>query len=257
VAVTVGAHVVDLLLGSNLIVRSLLGPNPLLGARFYGIGNELEATLAPLTMAGIGAGLTAFAPRLGSRAAALTFLGAGLFFTLVFAAGRFGADVGAAVVFPAGAAVAAAVLVGGRRPALLALAAPFVALALLALIDLISGGNSHFTRSVLDAGGLHDLGNVAERRLRLSADSFTRTGNLLLLCLVLALGLAAWLRRRDILSWLEGRPAVRAGFAGGLAATLVGTLVNDSGAIVLEVGAAFMLAFGAFAWSQAPRAPTG
>ena len=51
-AVTVGAHVGDLVLGSGLIVRSLLGPNPLLGARFYGIGNELEITLAVATLLG-------------------------------------------------------------------------------------------------------------------------------------------------------------------------------------------------------------
>ena len=54
-AVTVGAHLVDLAFGSDLIVRSLLGPNPLLGARFYGIGNELEAALAEIALLGVGA----------------------------------------------------------------------------------------------------------------------------------------------------------------------------------------------------------
>jgi len=59
-AVTVGAYAVDLVLGSPLTSLSLLGPNPGLGVRFYGIGNELEALLAVLVVAGSGAALAGF-----------------------------------------------------------------------------------------------------------------------------------------------------------------------------------------------------
>ena len=256
-AVTVLAHAADMVAGSPLTSLSLLGPNPGLGIRFYGIGNELEAALAPLALGGMGAALTAFAPRAGARSCAIVFLCAGLVLALVFAAGRLGADVGAAIVFPAGAAVAAAVIARRRRAVVLAIAAPLAVLGLLAVIDLVSGGNAHVTRSVLDAGGLHDLANVAERRLRLSADSFGRIGNVLLVGLVLALALLAWWQRQLLLSWFAGRPAMWAGVAGGVAATLVGTLVNDSGAIVLEVGCAFLLAFVVFAWSEGSRSGLG
>jgi hypothetical protein len=252
--VTVLAEALDVILGSPLTSLSLIGPNPGLGVRFYGIGNELEAVLAPLTIIGTGAAITAFAPRLGRRAGAIAFLASGLLFALVFAAGRFGADVGAAIVFPAGAAVAAAVFAGSRRTALLALAAPLLALAALALIDLLSGGNAHLTRSVLDAGGLHDLADVAERRLRLSAHSFARRGNLFFAAAVLVLAVLGWRDRERLLAWFDRRPAARAAFAGALAATVVGTLANDSGALLLEVGAAYLLAFLAFAWAQAPEA---
>ena len=51
---------------------------------------------------------------------------------------------------------------------------PFVALAALTLIDLVSGGNSHLTRSVLDAGGTSDLADVVQRRLELSANEFAQ-----------------------------------------------------------------------------------
>ena len=47
-AVGLAAYLVDLAFGSPLIIRSLLGPNPLFGSRFYGIGNELEAALSAL-----------------------------------------------------------------------------------------------------------------------------------------------------------------------------------------------------------------
>ncbi|MDX6588755.1 MAG: hypothetical protein QOI84_29, partial [Solirubrobacterales bacterium] len=51
-AVTVVAYAVDVIAGSGLTSLSLLGPNPGLGVRFYGIGNELEALLAVLVVAG-------------------------------------------------------------------------------------------------------------------------------------------------------------------------------------------------------------
>ena len=75
---TVPAYAVDVVAGSPLTSLSLLGPNPGLGVRFYGIGNELEALLAVLIVAGTGAGLAGFAPRLSPRGCATAFLGVGL-----------------------------------------------------------------------------------------------------------------------------------------------------------------------------------
>ena len=254
-AVTVLAYALDVVAGSPLTSLSLRGPNPGLGVRFYGIGNELEALLAVLVIGGIGAALAGFAPRAAARPAAATFLGVGLLATLVFAAGSFGADVGAAIVFPVGAAVAAVAVAGGRRRAiLLVIAIPFAMLALLALIDLLSGANAHLTRSVLDAGGLHSLAEVAQRRLQLSVRSFGRPVLLVFLPFVAILAaLAIW--RRDLLAaWLGGRPAMRAGLLGALVATAVGTLANDSGALLLVIGAAYLLVFALYAWAESGRA---
>jgi len=249
---TVLAYAIDVIAGSPLTSLSLLGPNPGLGVRFYGIGNELEALLAVLVVAGTGAVLAGFAPQLPRRSAAATFAATGLVAAFVFAAGRFGADVGAAIVFPVGAAVAAAVVAGrGRRTAGLAvIAAPFVVLALLALIDLVSGANAHLTRSVLDAGGLGDLADVAQRRLQLSAHSFARPVLLAFLPVVFAIAVFAYVRRESLRAWLEGVPAMRAGLLGALAATAIGTLANDSGALLLEIGTAYLLVFLSFAWSE-------
>jgi hypothetical protein len=251
-AATVLAYAVDVIAGSPLTSLSLLGPNPGLGVRFYGIGNELEALLAVLVVAGTGAGLAGFAPRAPVRASASVFVVIGLLAAFVFAAGRFGADVGAAIVFPVGAAGAAAVIAGrGRRPLALALVgAPLAVLALLALIDLLSGANAHLTRSVLDAGGFGDLADVAQRRLQLSARSFARPVLLVFLPIVVAAAALAYLRRERLRTWLEGVPAIRAGLLGALAATVVGTLANDSGALVLEIGTAYLLVFTGFAWAE-------
>jgi hypothetical protein len=251
-ALTVLAYAVDVIAGSPLTSLSLLGPNPGLGVRFYGIGNELEALLAVLVVAGTGAGLTAFARNASARTSAAVFVAVGLLAAFVFAVGRFGADVGAAIVFPVGAVVAAVLVAGrGRRLGLLAaVAVPVLVLALLALIDLASGANAHLTRSVLDAGGLGDLGDVAQRRLQLSAHSFGRPVLLAFLPLVLAIAVAAYLRRDNLRAWLEGNPAMRAGLLGAVAATAIGTLANDSGALLLEIGAAYLLVFTGFAWAE-------
>lgn len=251
-AVTVGAYAVDLVAGSPLTSLSLLGPNPGLGVRFYGIGNELEALLAVLVVAGTGAALAGFWPRLGGGRAAAVFVVVGLLAAFLFAAGRFGADVGAAIVFPVGAAVAAVKIGGGgHRWGLLAVvAAPFAVLALLALIDLVSGANAHLTRSVLDAGGLGDLSDVAQRRLQLSANSFGRPVLLVFLPVVAALAAVAVVKRDRLQAWVRDVPAVRAGLLGALAATVIGTLANDSGALLLEVGTAYLLVFTGYAWAE-------
>jgi hypothetical protein len=246
------AYALDAIAGSPLTSLSLLGPNPGLGVRFYGIGNELEALLAVLVLAGTGAALAGFWPALDNRRCAIAFLATGLLAALVFAAGSFGADVGAAIVMPIGAAAAVSKVANSPRHTapLLIITALFLFVGFIAVIDLLTGANAHLTRSVLDAGGLGEVADVAQRRLQLSAHSFTRPVVLAFLPLVLALAaLAAW-KRGVLRSWLRDAPALRAGLLGAFAATVAGTLANDSGALVLEVGSAYLLVFAGFAWAE-------
>jgi hypothetical protein len=134
--------------------------------------------------------------------------------------------------------------------ALLVFAVPVLAVALLALADLLSGANAHLTRSVLDAGGLHDLGQVAQRRLQLSAHSFSRPIVFVFMPLIVAVALLAFVHRDRLAAWLHGLPAMRAGLIGAVAATVAGTLANDSGALLLEIGTAYLLVFAGYAWAQ-------
>jgi hypothetical protein len=263
---TVLAHAIDLVAGSPLIQLSLAGPNPAAGHRYYGIGNELEAALVVLVLAGTGAALSSFAgppqgqgPKRGassggpaSRAAA-TFLAVGVVFSFVFAYGRYGADVGAAIVLPLGAAVAAALSLDRPRLARLALLVPLPALALLAAADLLTGSDAHLTRTVLQADSGGDVLAVIGRRLREAGESFGRLLLIAILPFVLAGALLAWLRRDLIAAWLRDVPTMRAGLAGALAATLVGTVANDSGALLLEIGAAYLAAFVGYAWAESER----
>jgi hypothetical protein len=254
--ITVGLYALDAILGSPLSALSLLGPNPGLGVRFYGIGNELESLLSVLVVGGIGAALAGFAPRLSPGRCAVAFLVGGLVCAGIFASGEFGADVGAAIDFPIGVAVAALVVTGGRRRwILLVILIPLVVLALLALADLLTGANSHFTRSVLDAGGLHSLGDTAQRRLEQTARSFVRPVLLVALPLVAIGVLVAVLRRATLAGWVRDAPAMRAALIGAVVATIVATLANDSGALLLEIGAAYLLVFLGWAWAEGGRSP--
>lgn len=223
----------DLAFGSPLVIRSLLGPNPLFGARFYGIGNELEATLTGLLLAGLGALL---AGRGRSRAAVAAFAGGGLALALVIGAGRLGADVGGVITVGAGAGVAAVLMLPGgltRRAAAAVVAAPLAGLALLALIDLATGGDSHFTRSVLRAEGSGDVWDIVARRYELAGRQAVR-GMMPAVTLIALLAIALGVRRRErLLAPVESDPAWRALLGGLIAAGVAGALFNDSGPVLL------------------------
>lgn len=253
-AITVSAHAVDVVAGSSLTALSVLGPNPAGGVRFYGIGNELEAAIAVMVPLGVGAWLGSARAR-SPRFAAGAFAVAALAATLVFAPGRFGADVGAAVVLPAGAVVAAALVLGlTLRRTLLLLATVCVGgVALLALVDLVGGGDAHLTRSVLAAEGSDELGEVLSRRLRLTARSFYDPTYPVLLGVTVVLLVAGILARRRILGWFGDHDAARAGFLAAFAATVVGTLANDSGALLLIIGTIILALTAGFFWARSSK----
>jgi hypothetical protein len=239
------AYVVDLVFGSPLIVTSLLGPNPLFGSRFYGVGNELESTLPVLLLCGLAAAACGLGRGRRSRGLALAFAAAGLVLGAVVGSGRFGADVGGVITIGAGTAVAVLLALPGgvtrRRLAVVAVV-PVAALVALAALDLVTGGDGHFTRTVLRADDGGALEDTVVRRYELAWNTFT--DGIMPLLTLLALGGIAWaMRHRDRL--LEGVPCPdcwRAALAGSAAAGLAGALSNDSGPLLL-VFATFVAAW--------------
>lgn len=236
-AVTVLAYTADLARGSDLIVRSLLGPNPRFGSRFYGLGNELEATLPILLFVAIAVALQG---RGRSRQGAMTFGVAGLMFGAVVGSGRLGADVGGVITVGAGTAVAVLCMLPGgitRRAIALAVVAPAAALVGLAALDLTTGGDSHFTRTVLQADDSGAIVDIVQRRYELAFNVLKRglmpfaTGIAVLACVY---GLRY---RRRIYVAIHDDPAWQAAMYGGLAAAVAGALFNDSGPLLLLLGA--------------------
>jgi hypothetical protein len=245
---TVIPYGIDMLAGSALTPRAVIGPNPGLGARFYGIGNELESTLMILTSVGTGAAL-AWAGVKGRRGA-VAFLAAGLLATVVFAAGRFGADVGAAIVFPVAAVVAAAFAVGRPKLAWAGLAAALLALLLVALADIVSGSETHFVRSIVGGSG-GSFFEVIGHRLDATLESFTRVSRIPVTVVALVVIAAGIWKRSVVLAWLAGLPMVRAAIAAAAAGSLVGALTNDSGALFIQVGTLYLALVLGFAWTTA------
>jgi hypothetical protein len=229
--VGVSAYCVDLIFNSHLIVRSLLGPNPRFGSRFFGIGNELEALLPPLLLIGLAAAFCQL-PR-GTRLAAA--LGAPMVVLAgIVGAGRYGADVGGVITIAA--AGAGAVLLAlpriSRRALALAAAAPVAALGALVAIDVVTGGDAHFSRTVLGADSFGDVVDTVQRRYQLAWNALWR--GFMPLATLAAIGLAVWgVVKRDQHAYI---PSYRAALGGGLAGGVAGALSNDSGPVLLVLG---------------------
>ncbi len=232
--VGLGAITVDLALGSHLITRSILGPNPGFGSRFYGVGNELKSGLMVLLLAGVAAALTN-QPK--SRRNALIVLACGLVLGAVLGSGRLGAGVGAAFIVAGASAVAAMMMLPGRmdakRIAILVLS-PAIGLALLAALDaLTAGGQGHLSNSVLSLDSASGFLETVERRSTLAWQQLWREAMPLitLLCLLAA---AFAIRNRRMFEPFAG-PIWPAALVGGLAGGLVGSFTEDSGPLLIVV----------------------
>jgi hypothetical protein len=270
---------VDALAGTQLLMRSLLGPNPAYGARFYGIGNELKPALAVLVFAAVAAAFyrdPTSSPRsrrrpIGDPAAcgdgraanwridrrsAAAMAGAGALLAAVEGSALIGAGVGGVILVCAGAAVASVLLLPGsinRRRALAALAAPLLGLALLAALDLATAhGAGHFTGSVLEARSPDDLKDLIARRYKAA---WQELGNgLMPMATALALLLAAIaVRRRErVLAPVGSDLGWQAALAGGIVAGAVGALVEDSGPVLLVVAVFALACVLAYLWGRPP-----
>ncbi len=254
--VAILALAIDALAGTQLLMRSLLGPNPILGARFYGIGNELKSGLAVLVFAAVAAALYPTADRrsAGGRRAALSMAGAGVALAVVEGSARIGAGVGGVILVGAGAAVATVMLLPGaltRRRALIVLIAPILALLALAALDLATAhGSGHYTGSILHARSPGDLRDVIVRRYsaafgELHNHAMPVATFLALVCAALGL---RW--RERLLTPVVGDPAWRAALCGGLAAGCVGALVEDSGPVLLVVAVFALICVLAYLWGR-------
>lgn len=223
---------IDLALGSHLITRSILGPNPGYGSRFYGIGNELKPALMVLLLAGLAAILT---DRPKSSRNALIVLISGLVLGVLLGSGRLGAGVGSAIIVASATAVAAIMMLPGRltgkRVAILC-AAPVIGLVLLAGLDLATaGGQGHYS-GVL-TGGLDSFLDDIRRRTTLAWQQLWK-GNMPLVTLACLLAAGFAIRNRDMFKPWAG-PIWPAALIGGLAGGLIGSVTEDSGPLLIVV----------------------
>lgn len=222
----------DLALGSHLVTRSVLGPNPGYGSRFYGIGNELKPALMVLLLAGL-AGALAGQPK--SRRNAGIVIGFGIGLGVILGSGRLGAGVGASIIVASATAVAAIMMLPGRmswKRGAIIVAAPVIGLALLAVLDLATaGGQGHYSH-VLTGGSDSFLDDVRRRSTLAWQQLWKGSMALATLASLLATGFA--IRNRDMFKPFAG-PIWPAALIGGLAGGLIGSFTEDSGPLLIVV----------------------
>jgi hypothetical protein len=256
------AITVDAFAHTQLLMRSLLGPNPILGARFYGIGNELKSGLAVLVLAAVAAALHPTGARdhmdaLKRRRAIIAMAGSGVLLAVVEGSARIGAGVGGAVLVSAAFAVAAVMLLDGavtRRRALIVLITPIAALVALAALDLATAhGAGHYTGSILHARSAGDLRDVLVRRYSAAWGELHNHAMPVATGIALLYAVLGLRRRERLLAPVAQDAGWYAAFAGGLTAGVVGALVEDSGPVLLVVAVFALGCVATYLWGRRPE----
>ncbi len=244
-----GLYTIDLARGSPWIGASLAGPNPKGGARFFGIGNELEIILSLEVLFGLGALLSLVERRYARHG----FIAGTGIAALVIGAGRLGADVGGVITLGAGGAAAVLALLGRRltrRDIAIAAAVPVAAVGALVGVDLLTSGGAHLTRTVVHGNGIGDLLDIVKRRLIISATGLKRVSTAVTCAIGVVLLYLGVRRRGAVFAPLAQEPAFLAAIWGAFAATIVGTLANDSGPLIFEAGLLMLLLATGYARSR-------
>jgi hypothetical protein len=250
----------DLLTGSDLQLNSMMGYSPLVGGRYYGMGNIAFAVLATSTLLAAAGVAQWLEPRRGRRVAVAAVLAMTLTAALLDSWTAWGSDFGGLIAFVPGLATTA-LLVAGRRVSFLRLQllrATGMALVLgVAYIDYLRppSRQTHMGRffgQLVEGNSLPWL----ERKFTAMLHTF---GNLTLMPVVIGgfLFVLLVLHRPGragaggLELAYERAPMLRAGLSGAFVTALVGGAVNDSGvavpALALAVAVPLALAATAFA----------
>lgn len=238
---------VDLLLGAPLQKNSLLGYDPVVGARFYGIGNEYMGVLLGSTIIGT----TALATRLSAgRRIMLPAIGGFYLLTLyLIAAPQLGTNVGGSIAGAGSFLVTWLLLARVKFNIQTALkTAGAVGLVLLGLIfyDLQRPveNQSHIGRTaeLILKGGFGEATNIIQRKLSMNIKLLRYTiWSRIFLASLFSLAILFY-RPVGVMQSINTRyPELYRGFVGVVTASLLALAFNDSGV----VAAATAMIFGA------------
>ncbi|MFC8500996.1 hypothetical protein ACFUC1_01455 [Pedococcus sp. NPDC057267] len=232
---------VDVVTGSRLQMASLMGVQPVVGGRFYGLGNTAFAVFAVATVvvcAAVAAGARRH-PRLG----VLCGVGVAAAAVVVDAAPGLGADGGGPLALAPGLGLCIVTAAGVRvtwSRVILLVGQGVVLVAAVAVADWARppGKRTHlgrFVQSIMDGDAVQVVGRKAAANLALVPSFLT-------VLVVVAAVSVVWLTQAPQLERLrralvaDGR-APRAALVGAVVVLVVGMLVNDSGVAVGAAGA--------------------
>lgn len=236
----------DVTTGSRLSLNAAFGYSPTGNSRLYGISNYSYGQLAAAVCL-LAAFLAATTPVRRGRLVALGLLGATL---VVLGAPTWGADVGGVLAFTPTILVFAA-LVSGRRIRVRTLVAgalaTVVAVTAFGLLDLARppSQRAHLGRLFERIGdeGVGPLLSIIQRKLLANLEVSTSS----FWIAAIPIGVAVWALiarhpRRPLDGLRAELPTIGAGLLAALVAALLGSVLNDSGAIVGGVAALVLTA---------------
>ncbi|MEU0490547.1 hypothetical protein ABZ249_15065 [Nocardiopsis sp. NPDC006139] len=258
----------DLCFGAHLQMNSPTGYSPIVGGRFYGIGNIAFATFATgmlMAVAGIAHGLIVRGRR---RAAVAVALVVGAASVAIIGWPGLGTDFGGVIALVPGLAVTTMMIAGVRVTFLrlsAVVAAAVAAITLLSWLDYLRPPQerSHFgafAAQVLNG----EAGTVVARKLGAMLGTLGNWQLTLLAACALVFLFAVLYRPTNwrigaLQRAYEYAPTLRAGLTGSLVTALVGFAVNDSGvaipAIALTVAVPLTLSACVWALEQEDEAP--
>jgi len=230
----------DQLFGAPLSYSGLFSYSPLLGARYYGLGNEGASIVVGGALAGLA--LLADAGREAPWASRLRAWGpaiAGLAIVLVAAAPFLGANVG---VVAWGTAAFGILWLGlnGRRMTpgwfLLGVAIVIAFVGAFSLYDLSSGvTQTHLGRAwqSAGAGGVEELWRIVVRKAETNWRVLRATNwSILMIAILIFLGYMRWRPHGIFAETLAAYPAFGAAVTAALWGSLVGYFTEDSGIVI-------------------------
>ena len=226
--------------GAPLSYNSFFGYSPLLGARFYGMGNEAAAALLGSSLVGMAYVFDQWpnsrSTLVGRRWALPLFA---VLAVSTAAAPFFGANVGVLAWGLVGYGLAWVQMNGHRvtwRVVAVGMLVLLLTLAAFSFIDLFGGGaQTHLGRALASAeqGGTAQLWTIVMRKAQTNLRVLTRTNWVLVLVAVLAfLGFMRWRPQGDFAATLGANPHYAAAMSACLVASLVAFFTEDSGIVI-------------------------
>ncbi|MBO8171654.1 MAG: hypothetical protein H0Z33_07185 [Bacillaceae bacterium] len=227
--------VLDVMAGAPLMKQSYLGYDPLIGARFYGIGNEYMGVVIGSSILF----LSSWLERKGEKGMKITSSLFFVFLLIVFAAPFWGTNAGGALTAIVAFSVTYIKLfdISLNRSWWMTFLLVFIAgFLLLISINLIQGeaGKTHIGRAVewALAGDLDKILHIVERKLDMNwrlvqVSSWSKV----FVTSIFVLALFLMKPRGTLQTFNRSYPYMMRGMTGIVAAALVTLLINDSGIV--------------------------
>ncbi|MFZ5647684.1 MAG: hypothetical protein ACOY30_08700 [Bacillota bacterium] len=245
--VTMTAVALDIAAGSPLQKVSVLGYDPVVGARFYGLGNEYMGVLIGSTLVGTSALISAADKRRGPLI--LTTGAVYILIIYLIASPQFGTNVGG-TISAASAFMVAFLMILGIRFDWRALVAVVLGVALVVLAFMLydAGRPSHHqshigrTAGLIASEGLDTVVGIINRKTEMNVKLIKYTIWSRIFISSLAILALLFYRPRGVMEGIKNRhPYLFRGLVGVITGSIVAFIFNDSGV----VAAATTMIFGA------------